>query len=263
MRWRELHTWNFELKSARLLQKRLVEELELDSPLPACRFIAAVDISHDRGSRRLFAGALVFDTESCSVIERAVAHLDVRVPYVPGYLSFRELPPILLALAKLQTPCQAVLCDGQGIAHPRGLGIASHLGLWLQLPTIGCAKSLLWGHFRDPPGEPGSHSPLCRPGDDRVIGAVLRTKRGAKPLFVSPGHLCDVPSARTCVMSLIGRRRLPTPSQLVHNLANSARRNGAIALEGPFRESDLEPSLAGRDSQSARGPVAFARRGRD
>ena len=158
------------------------------------------------------------------MVEQQSACLEVAIPYVPGFLSFRELPPILQALSKLQTPCQAVLCDGQGIAHPRGLGLASHLGLWLELPTIGCAKSPLWGHFREPSEEPGEYAPLYSPKGGEIIGSVLRTKKGVKPLYVSPGHLCDVPSARKFVLNLAGKTRLPTPSHLVHHFVNRVRR---------------------------------------
>lgn len=228
MRWRERHPWNFDLKNASSLQKELALSLDVNRSLGPCRYIAAVDSSNNRGARRLFAGAIAFDATTGTVIEQVSACLDVAIPYVPGFLSFRELPPILHALSKLQTPCQAVLCDGQGIAHPRGLGLASHLGLWLELPTVGCAKSPLWGHFREPSQKPGEHSPIYSPENGEIIGAVLRTRKEVKPLFVSPGHLCDVPSARSLVLSLVGKTRLPTPSHLVHHFVNGVRRQAQV-----------------------------------
>lgn len=225
MQMRALHSWQISLKEAAELQKKLSHSLILDCSFPPCRHIAAVDISHNLGDPWLHAGALVYDIESAEVVERASESKEAIFPYIPGYLSFRELPAVLGALAKIKTPCQAVLVDGQGIAHPRGLGIASHLGLWLNLPTIGCAKSRLFGNFVEPGLERGSRSSLFSKFDQKVVGAAVRTRSNIKPIFVSQGHLCDLNSAIELVMILSGTTRLPTPSHLVHRHANQIRQN--------------------------------------
>jgi deoxyribonuclease V len=156
------------------------------------------------------------------VIERVGVRADAAFPYVPGLLSFREAPPILEAFAKLRAQPDAVLVDGQGIAHPRRLGLASHLGLWLDLPTIGCAKSRLCGVFTEPGTARGATSPLLL--DGAQIGDVVRTRKRCKPLFVSPGHRCDQASATRLVLELAIPFRLPTPTRLAHSFVNDIRK---------------------------------------
>ena len=136
---------------------------------------------------------VVVEAETFEVIERVGLAAPAKFPYVPGLLSFREAPALLEAFDRLKTRPDVVLCDGQGIAHPRRLGIASHLGLWLDLPTVGCAKSRLCGKYDEPGPDRGDRSPLVDKGE--VIGAVLRTRAEVAPLFVSPGHRCDLEGA--------------------------------------------------------------------
>lgn len=224
MLWRELHSWDCSLTQATQLQRDLSRAVVLDRPIASCRHIASVDVSFDLGESLLHAAAIVFDAENQCVVERVSASMKVDFPYIPGYLSFRELPPILKALSKVKTPCQAVLADGQGIAHPRGFGLASHLGLWLNLPTIGCAKSPLFGLCKEPGLERGDRSPLFSEDQSRVIGAALRTRFNVKPLFISVGHLCDLDSALHLILKLSGKTRMPTPSHLAHHLANQIRK---------------------------------------
>jgi deoxyribonuclease V len=137
-------------------------------------------------------------------------------------LSFREAPALLDVFARLKTRPDVILCDGQGIAHPRRLGIASHLGLWLGLPTVGCAKSRLCGTYDEPGPQRGDRSPLIYRGE--VVGAVVRTRARIKPLFVSPGHLCDPDGAVQLVLELTGRYRLPEPARMAHKYVNDLRR---------------------------------------
>ena len=160
--------------------------------------------------------------ETLEVVERVGVVERVTFPYVPGLLSFRECPPVLAAFEKLKTVPDVVMCDGQGIAHPRRIGIASHLGLWLALPTIGCAKSLLCGTYEEPGPERGARSPLIDKGE--VIGAVVRSRARVKPLYVSPGHLCDLESAVNVVLACSVKYRLPVPARLAHETVNDLRR---------------------------------------
>lgn len=223
MKFEELHSWDCDLKTAQNLQRELAKKLILDRPIQPCQRIVAVDVSHNWGSSLLHAGAVVFDLALNEVIEEVSASQVVSFPYISGFLSFRELPPLLNALSKIESPYEAILCDGQGIAHPRGLGIASHLGIWLNCPTLGCAKSLLFGSCQEPKPEKGSQAPLLAP-DQRVIGTALRTRAKVKPVYISPGHLCDLKSAVDLVLKLLDKTRLPKPSQLAHQFVNRVRR---------------------------------------
>ncbi len=142
-------------------------------------------------------------------------------PYVPGLLTFREAPAVLDALRALKSRPDVVLCDGQGIAHLRRMGLASHLGLWLGIPTIGCAKSLLCGTHEEPGPNSGDRSPLIDKGE--VIGAVLRTRSRVKPLYVSPGHLCDLEGAVSITLACSPKYRIPIPARLAHAYVNQVR----------------------------------------
>ena len=164
------------------------------------------------GDDRVFAAVVAWDVERCRVIERRALSRPLRFPYVPGLLSFREAPALLAALRRLRTPVDALLCDGQGIAHPRRFGLACHLGVLLGLPAVGCAKSRLIGDWAEPGRERGERSPLTHDGER--IGTVLRTRTGVKPLFVSPGHLCDFEGAADLVLRCGGGLRLPEPVRL-------------------------------------------------
>jgi deoxyribonuclease V len=189
------------------------------------QLIAGTDISFNRYSPRMYAGFVVYDLVSRRVVEKAGDWMDVQFPYVPGFLSFREIPPLLRAWESLRAKPHMLMVDGQGIAHPRRLGIASHLGVLLDLPTIGCAKSVLVGKYDDPGDQVGSVSPLVHKG--KKIGSVLRTKERVKPVFVSPGHLCDHESAVRIVLASCTKYRLPEPTRLAHEFVNEIRRAGS------------------------------------
>ncbi len=167
---------------------------------------------------------MVLDAESGEVLERVATTAEARFPYVPGYLSFRELPCLLRAFDKLRDAPDLVIADGHGWAHPRRFGLACHLGVLLDLPTLGCAKSPLVGEFREPADRRGAHTAL-RDGDE-TIGEVLRTRVGVRPVFVSVGHRIDLRSARSEVLHAARRYRLPEPSRAAHREANRARRAG-------------------------------------
>lgn len=217
-----LHRWDLSAPEARALQTELAAQVISDRPLAPWRTLAAADVSFDRYGTELYAAVIVVEAGSMAAIERVGVASPADFPYVPGLLSFREAPALIEAFTQLKFMPDVVLCDGQGIAHPRRLGIASHLGLWLGLPTVGCAKSRLYGRFREPGPNRGDRSDLVDRG--AVIGDVLRTRPRVKPLFVSPGHLCDRESAVRLVLEMTGKLRLPTPSRMAHDYVNEVRR---------------------------------------
>lgn len=225
MNFPELHSWDVAAKEAIALQKLLAQSICLDTRLPEpVRYVAGVDVSYRLGGGEFFAAVVVLHLPDMKIVEQVTASAKGTFPYIPGLLSFRELPVVLQAFKKLQTIPDAVLVDGQGVAHPRHLGLASHLGLWLDLPTVGCAKSRLCGEH-DPPGrQRGGQVPLMF--ENAIVGTVLTTRSGIKPLYISPGHLIDVPASAKLVMNCLGRYRLPEPTRLAHHLANQARHSG-------------------------------------
>lgn len=224
----ELHPWDLTPKSAIALQKMLAKRVCLDNRLPReVRHVAGVDVSYRRGGRDFYAAVVVLQMPDLAVVEKVTASGTVTFPYIPGLLSFRELPVVLQAFKKLAITPDVVMVDGQGIAHPRHLGLASHLGLWLDLATVGCAKSRLCGEHGPPGSRRGDRVALRL--ENETVGAVLTTRNGIKPLYISPGHLLDVDTAVDLVLRCLGRYRLPEPTRLAHHLANEARRHGISA----------------------------------
>src|SRR5690554_6362775 len=228
-----LHDWNLEPTKAIALQKRLATHIECEDRLGAVRHIAGVDIGFEQGGEVTRAAVVVLtwpddllagyeggSLAGLEVVEQVVHREPTRMPYIPGLLSFREIPAALAAFDKLTVRPELVMVDGQGIAHPRRLGVASHLGLWLDLPTIGVAKSRLCGRHGEPGPERGDWTPLIDGPDDELIGAVLRSRVGVKPLFVSPGHRVSLPTALAWVVACLGRTRLPEPTKLADRLAS-------------------------------------------
>jgi len=215
--------WPRTLADARTLQDRLRQQVVI-LPFPgepAC--VAGVDAAFT--STHVYAAACLYLLPELRCIERATAIQLLRFPYVPGYLAFREGPAIVAALSKLKQWPHVILVDGQGIAHPRGIGIASHLGVLLGLPAIGCAKTRLIGEHREPGRNRGAWTELLHAG--QTVGAVLRTRDGAKPLFVSPGHRTDLDSSIRIVLACIGRYRIPEPLRCADMLSKGSRRRGA------------------------------------
>jgi deoxyribonuclease V len=220
-----LHRWDMAPAEAVALQRELASRIVTDTPLKSWELVAGCDVSHDRFSTTLYAGVVVLRADDFSVVERRAAVAQVEFPYTPGLLSFREAPVLLQALAKVQHTPDVVMCDGQGIAHPRRLGLASHVGLFLDRPCVGCAKSKLTGQYDEPGPEPGSRSPLLHRG--QVIGSAVRTKARTLPVFVSPGHRIDLDSAVRLVLACCRGYRLPEPTRLAHLYVNEVRRGAA------------------------------------
>jgi len=219
------HSWDLDTAGARDLQLRLATRIECTGSLGSYATVAGADVSYNIRGARLYAAVVVVSAHTWEPIDRSGIVADAKFPYVPGLLSFREAPAVLEAFDGLKSHPDVLMCDGQGIAHPRRLGLASHLGLWLGIPTIGCAKSWLCGEFEQPGPDRGDWSPLT---DKReTIGAVLRTRAKVKPLFVSSGHLCDLQSAIAITLAASPTYRIPIPTRLAHQYVNDMRRQAA------------------------------------
>lgn len=223
MRYRELHPWQVSTTEARRIQQRLRHHVKVGVYVRDIRYIAGADISVARFAPTVYAGVVVLDYANLKVIERQGVMARTDFPYVPGLLSFREVPALLQAFAQVETVPDVVVCDGQGIAHPRRLGIASHLGLLLDVPTVGCAKSRLIGQYQEPPLWRGAHTPLYGT-DGAVIGAVLRTKDATRPVFVSAGHKMDLGQALDILLHCGRGYRIPEPTRLADQYVGAMRR---------------------------------------
>jgi len=214
MKVHTLHEWEVSTARAREIQlslaKRVVTENEVITP----RFIVGIDISAPDAQGVARGAVVVLRYPEFSIVEVKVAESKITFPYIPGLLSFREAPLILAACEKLCNIPDLILIDGQGVAHPRRFGLASHVGLFLDLPTIGCAKSILCGRYQPLGEEAGSHAELLDNGE--LIGAALRTKSRVKPIYVSVGHKIDLASALQWVMKCCHGYRIPEPTRLAH-----------------------------------------------
>lgn len=212
-------------QDARALQERLRGRIVLDpSPRFAPRTVAGLDLSMDRGSRVGHAGIVVLDAETLAVVDEAALTGELDFPYVPGLLSFRELPLLARVWERLRVRPELLVFDGQGTAHPRRFGLACHGGLLFDVPAIGCAKTLLVGEHAPLAAERGASEPLIHRGD--VVGRVVRTRANVKPLYVSPGHRMDVDTAVDWVLRLAPRYREPETTRRAHQLVNRLRRAG-------------------------------------
>jgi len=223
MKYQSLHSWDVDYRTAVAIQQELRGKLILEDRLPRdIRVVAGADISCTKGDDRVYAAVVLLDAESLDVVEEAMYCGRTPFPYIPGLLSFREGPALLQAFGKLRGRPDVVLFDGQGIAHPRGFGLAAHLGLILDVPAVGCAKTRLTGSFEEPGVRRGQCSPLVH--DGRVIGSVLRTKDRVKPVFVSPGHRVGHERAVEIVLRCSRRYRIPEPTRQAHILVNKIRK---------------------------------------
>jgi deoxyribonuclease V len=225
VKFRQLHDWDVDYKAAVAIQAELREKLILDDGLSGdIRIVAGADISCTKGDDRVFAGVVLLDAATLEVIEEATYSGRTSIPYIPGLLSFRESPALLQAFGRLRKQPDVALFDGQGIAHPRGFGLAAHMGLILDVPSVGCAKTRLVGTYREPGERRGQHSPLVCNG--KRVGAVVRTKDRVKPVFVSQGHRVSLECAVKIVLQCACRYRIPEPIRRAHILVNKMRVEG-------------------------------------
>ena len=216
--------WPKDLREAARIQRDLARRVKVSPLKKTLKVIVAVDAAFSE--TRAFAAACMFTFPNLTFMAEAVADAPLTFPYVPGYLTFREGPAIIAALKRLTTRPDLILVDGQGIAHPRGIGIASHLGVLLDIPTVGCAKSRLVGDYVEPGSRRGDRSPLVREG--KVIGTVLRTRDRVRPVFVSPGHKVSIGDAVEIVLACAARCRIPEPLRRADGLSRKAKKSFGI-----------------------------------
>jgi len=209
-----LHSWEVSTAQAIDIQQRLAAQVSKSNEVAIPRFIGGVDISVEKVRGIATAAVVVLQYPELVLVETQVVQGRLSFPYVPGLLSFRESPLTLVACERLGVTPDLILIDGQGIAHPRRIGLASHLGLLLNTPTIGCAKSRLCGQHGEPGEEPGSYAEVVDRGE--TIGAALRTRRGIKPIYVSIGHKVDLQTAIYWVLECCRGYRIPEPTRLAH-----------------------------------------------
>jgi len=215
------HRWNVTPREAIAIQHRLASAVRAIEPRTPLRFVAGVDAAFSRDGKLCIAAAVVWDVDEQQVIETRAATSPLTFPYVPGLLSFREAPAVVAALRKLHHEPHAIMCDAQGYAHPRRFGLACHVGVIANRPTLGCAKSLLIGRYREPALRRGSCTALRDSGER--IGTVIRTRSEVKPVFVSVGHMIDLDTAAQLVLRCAVQYRLPEPTRLADKAVRIAK----------------------------------------
>jgi len=213
------HRWDLSAAEAIALQKEMAPRVCLRDTFQTIRKVAGVDVGFPRQGRETRAAVCVFDIDTLECIEQVTATRPTRFPYIPGLLSFRELPAILDAFAKLEHHPDLLLCDGQGIAHPRRFGVACHLGVLLDMPSIGVGKTRLIGEYQPVPAAAGSWQKLTH--HNETVGAVVRTRHNVKPVFVSPGHRISLNSSIAWILKTVKGYKLPEPIRAADKLASN------------------------------------------
>ena len=221
MRIKKLHDWNLSYERAREVQTSLADKVQF-TPLPKSpKVVAGIDCAFSKDGKRILTAAVVLRLPDFEIVEIASAVLEVTFPYIPGLLSFREAPVCIAAVEKLRSRPDLFIIDGQGIAHPRRLGLATHLGLFFDRPTVGCAKSRLTGDYEEPAPEKGAYTSLTAQAE--TIGAVVRIRTNVKPVFVSVGHKCVLTDAIEIVLACAVKYRLPEPTRLAHQTVSKLK----------------------------------------
>ena len=223
------HDWNLTTEEAIALQRRLSKEIITTDQLGDVHRVAGVDVGFEDAGQITRAAVAVLSFPDLQLQEQAIARRPTTFPYIPGLLSFREVPAVLAALENLNSAPDLLLCDGQGTAHPRRFGIACHLGLLTNIPAIGVAKSLLVGNHAEVPDEKGAWQPLQHKG--ARIGAVLRTRPKTKPLYISPGHRVSLETAIDYVLRCTTKYRLPETTRFAHKLASNTPADAITAID--------------------------------
>lgn len=218
----QANTWNVSPAEARQLQEALRKEVRLEPLGHLPRLIAGADISFNKYQETVYAGFVILDSSSLQVVAHSLVVTEIHFPYVPGLLSFREIPALLEAWELIPNKPGLVIVDGHGIAHPRRLGIATHFGLATGTPTMGVAKKKLVGDFTEPGQTAGSYSELLHKNE--TVGYVYRSKNKVNPLFISPGHKTNLPDVLTLIKQTGGKYRLPEPTRQAHLLVNQLRK---------------------------------------
>ncbi len=212
-----LHSWNVSVEEAVQIQEALKDRIILKKTFLKVKTIGGGDVAYSRNENLLFGAIVVHSFPEMEILDAAAADGKISFPYIPGLLSFREGPILIKAFQRLRLRPDIMIYDGQGIAHPRGIGLASHMGLWLDLPSIGCAKTPLLREFISPGPSRGSFEWIRRGG--REVGAILRTKENVKPLFISPGHRIDFSASNKLILESCKGFRFPEPLRKAHQLS--------------------------------------------
>lgn len=215
--------FNLTPKEAVLEQNELRQNISTEPLKSEIKYIAGADVSCNMFGKYAYAGIVVFTYPELELIEYSCARTDMPFPYIPGLLSFREIPALLLALEGIKNRPDVIVVDGHGIAHPRHIGIASHFGLASGIPTIGCAKNILYGKTSMPRKEKGGREVIKDPKTDEVIGVSLRSKDNVNPVFVSPGHSISLSEAVEIIENSLKGYRLPEETRIAHNTVNEFR----------------------------------------
>jgi len=217
-----LHSWNVSVEEAVRIQESLKDKIVLRKGVSKFETIGGADVAYSKNGNRLFGAIAVLSLPKMEVIDMATADGEIPFPYITGLLSFREGPILIKTFQKLRIRPDVMIFDGQGVAHPRRMGLASHLGLWLDLPSIGCAKTPLLNPFVNPGPLKGSFEWIRH--ERKKVGAVLRTKEKVKPLFVSPGHRIDLLTSIRLILDTCRGFRIPEPLRKAHQLSRSRMR---------------------------------------
>jgi deoxyribonuclease V len=223
------HPWDLTFAQARTLQEELAPKVRARDDHGDISTVAGVDVSYNKKSPWLYAAAVVLNARTLEIIEKVGTRQKAHFPYVSGYLSFREMPAVSRVLEKLRHRPDLVVCDGQGLAHPRRFGLACHLGVLFDVPAIGCAKTRLIGDFIEPGKRRGAHRRLLHKGE--IVGEVVRTRDGVKPVYVSVGHKVSLQTARKWVLRLAPKYRHPETTRAAHNEVNRLRRAGLDSIK--------------------------------
>ena len=209
-------------KEALKIQKDLIGKIKLQPLTKKIKYIAGTDIAYNKTSDTIYSGIVVLDFETMEIVAQSTVIDKVAFPYIPGLLSFREIPSLMKAFNQLKIKPDVIITDGHGIAHPRKIGIACHLGIKTNTPTIGCGKRILIGHYDNLKEKKGSSSPLIK--DSETIGYAFRGGDGLKPVFISPGHLCDLESSLNILSKCAIGFRIPEPTRQADMMVNALRR---------------------------------------
>lgn len=212
------HSWNISKDQAIALQEELANKVEREDRFNKIQLVAGVDVAYSKESDQLLAAIVILDMSNLEVVETSTAVGKESFPYIPGLFSFREIPPLIKAFENLKHVPDLIVCDGQGYAHPRRFGLACHLGVIYDVPTIGCGKNLLIGEHQDPDKIKGSRVPII--DGDEIVGSVLRTQDNVKPVYVSIGHRVSLTTACDLVLKLSPDYRLPETTRKADQLVN-------------------------------------------
>ncbi len=224
MKIHSLHSWDVSPSKALNIQSHLRDRVVLNNSFRKINLIAGCDVALDPNDRMVYGGIIVYHWPDLHEVERVSSVRKLSFPYIPGLLAFREAPVLLDCVAKLQSDPDLFIFDGQGIAHPRRIGIATHMGLFLNKPAIGCAKSRLTGSFKEPGGRSGNFSPL-QSAEGKIIGAVVRTRDKVRPIFVSPGHKIDLKTSVKIILQCVNGYRIPKPTREADRFVEATKKS--------------------------------------